>query len=251
MLHLSFFSWLVWLTIIAAQLALFFMLAKGEGRRRWMFLFWFVGINSLESLILLADAVLPIRPPLAERIYFHTFWAGAIVSYLIEIFMIAEIASDIAYISARISRLIRNGVIGLSVGCFLVFLFAHLLSHASNPFVASLSLLDQAISVGWLASFLAVTCGADLLGLCWPRQAIGVATGFLIESCGSSACTALLDGNLAAFAGVIKGIIYLIALVVWAISIQFREEQLEDPPDFPSLQFAIGIYKTIFKRLLQ
>lgn len=246
--RLNVYSWAIWMATLAMQPILAFWMARGGGLwRKWPSVFSFLCFKSLLDCPLLVITLLPIGDVKVE-IYFDTYWIGAGISALIQVWMIVMIASSLAGISRRLRT-----CISIFIPLMAALHLASALRLASTAEAPHLVIsLDRAVSLAWLTVFLCMAFTADVvLGIRWTAQQVGIGTGFAVMAAGE-VCASWLIGylpNLTALSNA-YGSIYLGALTAWAVTFwRSSEEPGNSPVTIENLATTLKTFSIVINKL--
>ena len=191
--------------------------------KRWLSLFCYLVAQSLLSLALLCIMLSVKGLELQALLYFWTYWIGTFAVQLLEFWIIAQIASELGGISKDVKRYIYFGVaftalLSLGISTILTLQTPMPLYGCITHIVLGIS---KTVSLAWLATFLGIALGSEVLGLGWPRGARVISTGYAISAIGTATVHWLLmlyhNTTLLSDA---SDTIYLLALIIWAWSVR-------------------------------
>src|ERR1700743_2523121 len=112
--QMSTFSWIVWIAHIVVQSALVGAMLKTGTWRRWSALFSYLAFQSIHALSLFGIVVGIKDLDLQACVYFYVYWIGTFAAQIIEVWIIIQIALDLAGISNNVRRWLCDGVIILA-----------------------------------------------------------------------------------------------------------------------------------------
>lgn len=244
MLHLSLFSWSIWIAAIGLQPALALIMMRGGFWKRWPSLFALVLWLTVKSLALFAISQWMADSDLRPLLYFWVYWAAELIAELLEVWVIIQICIDLIGISAKLRRRIAMGVPVLSILSLSISIFLALQTSVPfyNTVMRTVNYMDRAVSLAWLCSFLVVVLGSEVLGIEWTTEGRLVAIGLSLDCMGSTLASwfgFLLPKAVTPFD--LKGIIYLLALSAWAGIFTAKKS---DPETLPSVEVLSAYVKT-------
>jgi hypothetical protein len=159
---------------------------------------------------------------LRAELYFYTYWGGAFLSQIAEVWMIVQIGCELAGVSSRIRSWIQNGVPALAVFQMAASLLLCINSPVSQSGkVTGIILnLERSVSLAWLGTFLVACAAAEILGIEWAPGVREVSIGFAVEAIAATFASWLIDllPDITWLSD-IRETIYILALSVWALAI--------------------------------
>jgi hypothetical protein len=241
-------SWCIWVAVIAAQCTVAVILVRSRQWRVWASVFSFVAFESALSLGLLGIRLFMADTDLRAATYFYTYWSGAVIAQAFEIWIIVQLCGALIGVSKSIRRAIRVLVPSLALInlAWSVTLSLETKMPVYSAIMRGVCLLDKSISLGWIATFLAVALGAEFSGIEWPHGARLIAIGLAIELASTVACTWLSDLFPSIHFSNIKGIVYLAALALWSIP---PREDNDLGLDAEKVSAYLETYTHAFKRI--
>ncbi|HEX3987513.1 MAG TPA: hypothetical protein VHX13_12985 [Acidobacteriaceae bacterium] len=236
--HLSFFSWAVWIGIIALQPAVLYRLVRSGLWKRWLSLTVFLSLKSVGSLLLLAIYTLARNP---DGPYFYVYWCFAGLAAITEIWMIIQVGCAMAGLSRSMRNWIAHATLAIAAATLTVFIPAALHSHRPVWGILSHSVLglNEAVNLAWLVTFGIVLCLYELFDIESFGAVRGIASGFALMALGASLCGWLYEftGNVTAISN-LQDLAYFLSLLVWAVAV--RRGRREFQPDLiPRLQVVV------------
>jgi len=245
-------SWIIWVAIIVAQPAVTALVMRHGPWRPRTSLLSFLAFRSLLSFCLLAIKLSWLDPDPKGAAYFYTFWAGAIVSSLLGIWVIAEISCELFGISPTVRAWTRALAFLLALTGFGLLIVT--LNPPDIPFgeqVTCFSIhISRAAHTASLGTFLLMALLSDILGLRYRRHLLGISIGFAVESCAETSLTWLLGIFPAPMLSDARGALYLLALLIW-IGTMLTKETVIDPSrlDIERLRFITTTFLNVTQRI--
>jgi hypothetical protein len=249
---LSLSAWVIWGAVFAPQTALIIMMIQNGMYRRWPSVFAFLCVQSLQAVLMLGIVLRVSDPDLQPFLTFWTYWIGAFVSQVIEVWIIVQLCCALVGERTIIKRWLRGAVPSLAVlslGCSLL-LSIDTKAHIYDAAVRAVTLMDKSVTLGWLSMFLVIALGADFLEISWPPIARGIAVGLAVELSGEMMTTWLSDGQpRSALISNLKGSIYICTVLIWTVSIRRKTSNNCDSVDAERFSAYLETYFLALKRI--
>lgn len=213
------------LAAFAGQLALLGWAFRHGLWRLWLSLCTLLSLSALGSaislLLLAADYCTGRTSNLIPILYFYSFWYGALLIAGLQGWMIWEIAGRVTGCERSTwLRFTFAGIAAISItAALLISLHARapLLDWAVTRVVTA---IERTLWLAWCLLFAALTASADLVGLRWRRQIIGITLGFVVQAVAGTIYSWLITASNTAALDVLTNCASLISLCIWALALR-------------------------------
>lgn len=246
-LNLSPCAWAIWMTTIAFQPLLAFLLARKGLWRKWASLFLFLCVKSAGSFALVAIWFGVGDPDLRAALYFYTYWGFAFLAGIVQVWMVIQIGCAMAGVSLRVRCWIASGIWTCAFGELAVF--AHITHAARLPAWGRISQivldLDKSIDLAWLSTFMLAVLACETLGIRGFNPVRGISIGYAIMALGAT-CSSWMLGFIrdVALISNVNGFMFLLALSTWAYTLQQSQESFPQNYNPERLQKVIAAYQS-------
>jgi hypothetical protein len=195
----------------------------------------FLSLKSAVDLLLLGVYFANFLGDQRVATYFYTYWCGNGLAALAELWMIIQVACALVSASPKAVKWVwRLAPFAAAVCFFGASRLPIWPNYGPQLRIVSMVVgLDRLVAMAWLATFLCIAAFSDLMGFRWRRHPLGIAIGFAIVSTteiGVSWFLGTLTFTNARLLSDISGAAYLLALVVWTVSISKNEQVYELAP---------------------
>lgn len=212
--------------IVLGQLALLHWAVRHGLWRLWLALCTLLALSALGgliSLVLLAvDYGTGQTSTLIPILYFYSYWYGALLIAGLQGWMIWEIAGRIT--GCGRSMWFRGGFLLTAAAAIAAALLISLHVPAPlflHPVTRVVAAVDRTIWLTWCLLFVVLTASADLVGLKWRRQVMGITSGFVVQAVAGTLYSWLITASNTAALDAVANCASLLSLCIWALA--FRE----------------------------
>jgi hypothetical protein len=210
--------------IPGAQIALLVWTIRRGILRLWLALCTTLAISAAGGIVslalLLVDTATRRTSNVIPQIYFYCFWYCALIVAGLQIWLLWEVACRITGCSDRPwMRWSFAAFAGAAIaGAILIS------RHADSPFflhpvMRMVTIIDRTIWLAWCLLFVALTVSADLVGLKWRRQIIGITLGFVVQAVAGTSYSWLLTATSTAALDALTNCAWIVSLAIWALAL--------------------------------
>lgn len=222
--QLDWITWAIWLTYAFGQASAALFVWRRGFVRQWPSLACFLVIRSAVDFLLLGITFSSFLGKQQCVVYFYTYWCGAGLASIAEMWMIVQIGSALVAGSRKAVRWVWMTAPVVAVLCVLGAAGLSLWpNYGPNLKVVSTVVgLDRIVSISWLTTFLCVAVFSDILGIRWRRHPFGIAIGLAIQATTAIGVSWFLEtltyANAALLSKIADGT-YLLTLATWSITL--------------------------------
>jgi hypothetical protein len=224
--RLSCAAWVLWIAVIAAQLALVCVMLARRAVRRWPATCTFLAFRCTVSLFLVA-IVLTVSQPRLAALYFYVYWAADAAACFIRVWMIVEMGCSACAAAPGVHPLVRRiipAIAALSLAMSIILagsaknIYWDLMERATVSF-------ERILALTWMATFLVMAYVCDFLGMRWGRCDRNLAIGFTVQAASTTVISWLLGTvpNVLRLSN-LQDVLYLTSLLFWARALLQHDE---------------------------
>jgi hypothetical protein len=207
--------------IPAAQIWLLAWIFRRGIARLWLALSTTLAVSAAGGLLSLSLLLLDtLGGRTSERIpavYFYSFWYTALIVAGLQIWLLWEVVSRITGCSDR--PWLRWSFAAIAV---VAAMGAIVISHHARtpgfiyPMMRTVTIIDRTTWLAWCLLFVGLTVSADVVGLKWRRQIIGITLGFVVQAVAGTIYSWLLAATNTAALDTITDCAWVVSLAIWA-----------------------------------
>lgn len=211
--------------VLTGQCAFLIWAARRGLWRHWRVFCAFLVISAIDgfaSLLLLAvDAFSSRASNTIPVLYFYAFWDCALILAGLEIWMVWQIAGRITGCARRpwLQRVLLAATCAALGTAVLISLHAPA-PQFPHPVMRIVTAIDRTLGLGWCLLFTALTASADLVGLKWRRQIIGITLGFMVQAVAGTIYSWLITASNTMALDVMTNCASLLSLCIWALALR-------------------------------
>lgn len=211
--------------VSAAQIWLLVWTIRRGISRLWLALCTTLGVSAVSGILLLFLLILDTftgrTSGFIPAIYFYSFWYSALIVAGLQIWLLWEIVSRITGCSDRLWLRWSFALIAC-VAAAAALLISH---HARtpgfiHPVMRMVMVIDRTIWLTWCLLFFGLTLSADLVGLKWRRQIIGITLGFVVQAVAGTFYSWLLTSANTAALDALTNSAWVVSLGIWALALR-------------------------------
>ncbi|MFL6427846.1 MAG: hypothetical protein ACJ71S_06350 [Acidobacteriaceae bacterium] len=211
--------------IPAAQIWLLVWTVRRGVSRLWLALCTTLIVSALGGtvsvVLLLTDAVTGRTSGFIPTAYFYSFWYCALAVAGLQIWLLWEIVSRITGCSDRPWLRWAFAVIAVSAALGAVAISHHARTPLFvHPVMRIVTVIDRTIWLAWCLLFLGLTVSADLVGLKWRRQIIGISLGFVVQAVAGTSYSWLLTSANTATLDALSYSAWIVSIAIWAFALR-------------------------------
>lgn len=193
--------------------------------RLWLALCTILAVSAAGSiltfLLLLLDAATGRTSQLIPPVYFYQFWDCALLVACLQIWLLWEVVSRITGCSDRPWLRWSFAIIAAAAALGALVISHHARMPAFMHRVMRMGILvDRTIWLAWCLLFVGLTVSADVIGLKWRRQIIGITLGFVVQAVAGTFYSWLLTATNTTSLDALTNCAWIVSLGIWALALR-------------------------------
>lgn len=193
--------------------------------RLWLALCTTLGVSAASGILLLSLLILDLltgrTSSFIPAIYFYSFWYSALIVAGLQIWLLWEVAGRITGCADRPWLRWSFALIACAATAGALLISHHARTPGfMHPVMRMVMVIDRTAWLAWCLLFVGLTLSADLVGLKWRRQVIGITLGFVVQAVSGTFYSWLLTAANLATLDALTNCAWMVSLGIWALALR-------------------------------